>query len=170
MVCALEAKFLMIFSRRDFHELELGGIISRAVFYSIPCVPDGAPADTREFRTPSGGKELVTVEPTPIEICGGNADCLCGCLLEADINRLLCSAVASILILWRLIWLFIQLSLLGIAAEVVTGNTLTNTADLTGCGIRRCMLLPAATLKTSVSDLNRHRVMLAFMRGLSDAT
>ncbi len=61
---------------------------------------------------------------------------------------------------------YIQLSLLGIVAEVVTGNTLT-------MQFNRVQYTPVYyfnDFKKRLSDLNRHRVMLAFMRGLSDAT
>ena len=60
---------------------------------------------------------------------------------------------------------FIQLSLLGIAAEVVTGNTLT-------MQIRRVRYTPVFYLndfEKRLADLRRFRSLRDFMRGIQEA-
>ncbi|HBU0427230.1 TPA: SAM-dependent DNA methyltransferase, partial [Klebsiella pneumoniae] len=60
---------------------------------------------------------------------------------------------------------FIQLSLLGIAAEVVTGNTLT-------MQFRRVRYTPVYYLndfEKRLADLRRFRAMRDFMRGIQEA-
>ncbi|MFK3708730.1 hypothetical protein ACI2JR_28125 [Klebsiella sp. NPDC088457] len=60
---------------------------------------------------------------------------------------------------------FIQLSLLGIAAEVVTGNTLTMT-------INRVRYTPVYYLndfEKRLADLGRFRAMRDFLRGIQEA-
>ncbi|ECG5959420.1 SAM-dependent DNA methyltransferase, partial [Salmonella enterica subsp. enterica serovar Baguida] len=60
---------------------------------------------------------------------------------------------------------FIQLYVLGIAAEVVTGNTLT-------MQIRRVRYTPVYYLnefEKRLADQNRYRAMLEFMRGIPEA-
>ena len=60
---------------------------------------------------------------------------------------------------------FIQLSLLGIAAEVVTGNTLT-------MQFRRVRYTPVYYLndfEKRLADLNQFRAMRDFMRGIQEA-
>ena len=81
------------------------------------------------------------------------------CLLEADINPSMhmfgsCIDMA-----------FIQMSLLGIAAEVVTGNTLT-------MQFRRVRYTPVYYLngfEKRLADLRRFRAMRDFMRGIQEA-
>lgn len=89
------------------------------------------------------------------------------CLLEADINpsrHMFGSCIDIDPVAADMA--FIQLSLLGIAAEVVTGNTLTMQFNR----VRYTPVYYFNDFEKRLSDLNRHRVMLAFMRGLSDAT
>ncbi|MDU2191454.1 MAG: N-6 DNA methylase [Klebsiella pneumoniae] len=88
------------------------------------------------------------------------------CLLEADINPSMhmfgsCIDIDPV----AADMAFIQLSLLGIAAEVVTGNTLT-------MQIRRVRYTPVFYLndfEKRLADLRRFRAMRDFMRGIQEA-
>lgn len=88
------------------------------------------------------------------------------CLLEADINPSMhmfgsCIDIDPV----AADMAFIQLSLLGIAAEVVTGNTLT-------MQFRRVRYTPVYYLndfEKRLADLTRFRAMRDFMRGIQEA-
>ena len=88
------------------------------------------------------------------------------CLLEADINPSMhmfgsCIDIDPV----AADMAFIQLSLLGIAAEVVTGNTLT-------MQIRRVRYTPVFYLndfEKRLADLRRFRSLRDFMRGIQEA-
>lgn len=88
------------------------------------------------------------------------------CLLEADINPSMhmfgnCIDIDPM----AADMAFIQLSLLGIAAEVVTGNTLT-------MQFRRVRYTPVYyfnEFEKRLADQNRSRAMLEFMRGIPEA-
>ncbi|AQV28313.1 Uncharacterised protein [Enterobacter kobei] len=88
------------------------------------------------------------------------------CLLEADINPSMhmfgsCIDIDPV----AADMAFIQMSLLGIAAEVVTGNTLT-------MQFRRVRYTPVYYLngfEKRLADLRRLRAMRDFMRGIQEA-
>ncbi|MKV95247.1 SAM-dependent DNA methyltransferase, partial [Salmonella enterica subsp. enterica] len=109
---------------------------------------------------------IVTVSD-PASGAAGMLIAYAECLLEADINpswHMFGSCIDIDPVAADMA--FIQLSLLGIAAEVVTGNTLTMQFNR----VRYTPVYYFNDFEKRLSDLNRHRVMLAFMRGLSDAT
>ena len=88
------------------------------------------------------------------------------CLLEADINPSMhmfgsCIEIDPV----AADMAFIQLSLLGIAAEVVTGNTLT-------MQYRRVRYTPVYYMNAfekRLADLRRFRAMRDFLRGIQEA-
>ncbi|MEE4522158.1 SAM-dependent DNA methyltransferase [Klebsiella pneumoniae] len=137
MVCALEAKF-HDFLGAIFMELELGDNFRGQYFtpYSVQCLM---------------ARMLIAYAE---------------CLLEADINPSMhmfgsCIDIDPV----AADMAFIQLSLLGIAAEVVTGNTLT-------MQIRRVRYTPVFYLndfEKRLADLRRFRAMRDFMRGIQEA-
>jgi len=137
MVCALEAKF-HDFLGAIFMELELGDNFRGQYFtpYPVQCLM---------------ARMLIAYAE---------------CVLEADINPSMhmfgsCIDIDPV----AADMAFIQLSLLGIAAEVVTGNTLT-------MQFRRVRYTPVYYLndfEKRLADLNRFRAMRDFMRGIQQA-
>ncbi|MBC6504479.1 SAM-dependent DNA methyltransferase [Citrobacter freundii] len=137
MVCALEAKF-HDFLGAIFMELELGDNFHGQYFtpYSVQCLM---------------ARLLIAYAE---------------CLLLADINpsgHMFGSCIDIDPVAADMA--FIQLSLLGIAAEVVTGNTLTMQFNR----VRYTPVYYLNDFEKRLADLKRHRAMLAFMRGLPDA-
>lgn len=162
MVCALEAKF-HDFIGSIFMELELGsgGMGQYFTPYSVQ------PMMARMLV--SGIKETVTREgiATISDPACGSAGMIIAyaeCLLEADINpsaHLFASCIDIDPVAADMA--FIQLSLLGIAAEVVTGNTLT-------MQFNRVRYTPVYYLNDFEAKLNTQRrlkAMMDFMRDLS---
>ncbi|EAO5527850.1 SAM-dependent DNA methyltransferase [Salmonella enterica] len=164
MVCALEAKF-HDFLGAIFMELELGDNFRGQYFtpYSVQCLMARLlmPGIQDTIR-----REGIVTVSDPASGAAGMLIAYAECLLEADINPswhmfgrcIDIDPVAADMA-------FIQLSLLGIAAEVVTGNTLTMQFNR----VRYTPVYYFNDFEKRLTDLNRHRVMLAFMRGLSDA-
>ncbi|EGN1958315.1 N-6 DNA methylase [Salmonella enterica] len=108
---------------------------------------------------------IVTVSD-PASGAAGMLIAYAECLLEADINPSMhmfgsCIDIDPV----AADMAFIQLSLLGIAAEVVTGNTLTMQFNR----VRYTPVYYLNGFEKRLADLRRFRAMRDFMRGLSDA-
>ncbi|MBC3214747.1 N-6 DNA methylase [Serratia fonticola] len=164
MVCALESKF-HDFLGSIFMELELGSGDMGQYFtpYSVQSL-------MARMLIP-GIKETIDREgfATISDPACGSAGMIVAyaeCLLEADINpsaHLFASCIDIDPIAADMA--FIQLSLLGIAAEVVTGNTLT-------MQLSRVRYTPVYYLNGFEEKLNaqlRIKAMLNFMRGTQKA-
>ncbi|MGT3291165.1 N-6 DNA methylase [Yersinia enterocolitica] len=124
MVCALEAKF-HDFLGAIFMELELGDNFRGQYFtpYSVQCLMARMlmPGIQETIR-----REGIVTVSDPACGAAGMLIAYAECLLEADINpsaHMFGSCIDIDPVAADMA--FIQLSLLGIAAEVVTGNTLT---------------------------------------------
>ncbi|EJE0351074.1 SAM-dependent DNA methyltransferase [Escherichia coli] len=137
MVCALEAKF-HDFLGAIFMELELGDNYRGQYFtpYSVQCLM---------------ARMLIAYAE---------------CLLEADINPSMhmfgsCIDIDPV----AADMAFIQLSLLGIAAEVVTGNTLTMQFNR----VRYTPVYYLNDFEKRLADLRRFRAMRDFMRSIQEA-
>ena len=164
MVFALEAKF-QDFLGAIFMELELGDSFRGQYFtpYSVQCLM--ARMQMPGVRDTIRREGIATVSDPA---CGaaGMLIAYAECLLEADINPSMhmfgsCIDIDPV----AADMAFIQLSLLGIAAEVVTGNTLT-------MQFRRVRYTPVYyfnDFEKRLADLNRYRAMLEFMRGIPEA-
>ncbi|HHG2021870.1 TPA: N-6 DNA methylase [Klebsiella pneumoniae] len=164
MVCALEAKF-HDFLGSIFMVLELGDNFRGQYFTPYPVQSLMARMLMPGVRDTIRREGIATVSDPA---CGaaGMLIAYAECLLEADINpsmhmfgsRIDIDPVAADMA-------FIQLYVLGIAAEVVTGNTLT-------MQIRRVRYTPVYYLnefEKRLADQNRYRAMLEFMRGIPEA-
>lgn len=164
MVCALEAKF-HDFLGAIFMELELGDSFRGQYFtpYSVQCLMARMlmPGVRDTIR-----REGIATVSDPACGAAGMLIAYAECLLEADINPSMhmfgsCIDIDPV----AADMAFIQLSLLGIAAEVVTGNTLT-------MQFRRVRYTPVYYLndfEKRLADLNRFRAMRDFMRGIQEA-
>ena len=164
MVCALEAKF-HDFLGAIFMELELGDNFRGQYFtpYSVQCLMARMlmPGVRDTIR-----REGIATVSDPACGAAGMLIAYAECLLEADINPSMhmfgsCIDIDPV----AADMAFIQLSLLGIAAEVVTGNTLT-------MQIRRVRYTPVFYLndfEKRLADLRRFRAMRDFMRGIQEA-
>lgn len=164
MVCALEAKF-HDFLGAIFMELELGDNFRGQYFtpYSVQCLM--ARMLMSEIQDTIKREGIATVSDPA---CGaaGMLIAYAECLLEADINPSVhmfgsCIDIDPV----AADMAFIQLSLLGIAAEVVTGNTLTMQFNR----VRYTPVYYLNDFEKRLADLRRFRAMRDFMRGLSDA-
>ena len=164
MVCALEAKF-HDFLGAIFMELELGDNFRGQYFtpYSVQCLMARMlmPGVRDTIR-----REGIATVSDPACGAAGMLIAYAECLLEADINPSMhmfgsCIDIDPV----AADMAFIQLSLLGIAAEVVTGNTLT-------MQIRRVRYTPVFYLndfEKRLADLRRFRSLRDFMRGIQEA-
>ena len=164
MVCALEAKF-HDFLGAIFMVLELGDNFRGQYFtpYSVQCLM--ARMLMPGVRDTIRREGIATVSDPACGAAGMLIACA-ECLLEADINPSMhmfgsCIDIDPV----AADMAFIQLSLLGIAAEVVTGNTLT-------MQFRRVRYTPVYYLndfEKRLADLTRFRAMRDFMRGIQEA-
>ena len=164
MVCALEAKF-HDFLGAIFMVLELGDNFRRQYFTPYPVQSLMARMLMPGVRDTIRREGIATVSDPA---CGaaGMLIAYAECLLEADINPSMhmfgsCIDIDPV----AADMAFIQLYVLGIAAEVVTGNTLT-------MQIRRVRYTPVYYLnefEKRLADQNRYRAMLEFMRGIPEA-
>ncbi|WP_371334403.1 N-6 DNA methylase [Klebsiella quasipneumoniae] len=164
MVCALEAKF-HDFLGAIFMELDLGDNFRGQYFtpYSVQCLMARMlmPGVRDTIR-----REGIATVSDPACGAAGMLIAYAECLLEADINPSMhmfgsCIDIDPV----AADMAFIQLSLLGIAAEVVTGNTLT-------MQFRRVRYTPVYYLndfEKRLADLRRFRAMRDFMRGIQEA-
>lgn len=164
MVCALEAKF-HDFLGAIFMVLELGDNFRGQYFTPYPVQSLMARMLMPGVRDTIRREGIATVSDPA---CGaaGMLIAYAECLLEADINPSMhmfgsCTDIDPV----AADMAFIQLYVLGIAAEVVTGNTLT-------MQIRRVRYTPVYYLnefEKRLADQNRYRAMLEFMRGIPEA-
>lgn len=163
MVCALEAKF-HDFLGAIFMELELGDNWRGQYFtpYSVQSLM--ARMLMPGVRDTIRREGIVTISDPA---CGaaGMLIAYAECLLEADINPSVqmfgsCIDIDPV----AADMAFIQLSLLGIAAEVVTGNTLT----MQFSRVRYTPVYHLNDFEKRLADLRRFKAMRDFMRGLSD--
>lgn len=164
MVCALEAKF-HDFLGAIFMVLELGDNFRGQYFTPYPVQSLMARMLMPGVRDTIRREGIATVSDPA---CGaaGMLIAYAECLLEADINPSMhmfgsCIDIDPV----AADMAFIQLSVLGIAAEVVTGNKLT-------MQIRRVRYTPVYYLnefEKRLADQNRYRAMLEFMRGIPEA-
>lgn len=164
MVCALEAKF-HDFLGAIFMVLELGDNFRGQYFTPYPVQSLMARMLMPGVRDTIRREGIATVSDPA---CGaaGMLIAYAECLLEADINPSMhmfgsCIDIDPV----AADMAFIQLYVLGIAAEVVTGNTLT-------MQIRRVRYTPVYYLnefEKRLADQNRYRAMLDFMRGIQEA-
>lgn len=164
MVCALEAKF-HDFLGAIFMVLELGDNFRGQYFTPYPVQSLMARMLMPGVRDTIRREGIATVSDPA---CGaaGMLIAYAECLLEADINPSMhmfgsCIDIDPV----AADMAFIQLSVLGIAAEVVTGNTLT-------MQIRRVRYTPVYYLnefEKRLADQNRYRAMRDFMRGIPEA-
>ncbi|HDT5933454.1 TPA: N-6 DNA methylase [Enterobacter kobei] len=164
MVCALEAKF-HDFLGAIFMVLELGDNFRGQYFTPYPVQSLMARMLMPGVRDTIRREGIATVSDPA---CGaaGMLIAYAECLLEADINPSMhmfgsCIDIDPV----AADMAFIQLYVLGIAAEVVTGNTLT-------MQIRRVRYTPVYYLnefEKRLADQNRYRSMLEFMRGIPEA-
>ena len=164
MVCALEAKF-HDFLGAIFMVLELGDNFRGQYFTPYP-----VQSLLARMLMPGGRdtirREGIATGSDPACGAAGMLIAYAECLLEADINPSMhmfgsCIDIDPV----AADMAFIQLSVLGIAAEVVTGNTLT-------MQIRRVRYTPVYYLnefEKRLADQNRYRAMLEFMRGIPEA-
>lgn len=164
MVCALEAKF-HDFLGDIFMELELGDNWRGQYFtpYSVQSLMARMliPGIQETIR-----REGIVTVSDPASGAAGMLIAYAECLLEADINPSMhmfgsCIDIDPV----AADMAFIQLSLLGIAAEVVTGNTLTMQFNR----VRYTPVYYLNGFEKRLADLRRFRAMRDFMRGLSDA-
>jgi type I restriction-modification system DNA methylase subunit len=164
MVCALEAKF-HDFLGAIFMELELGDNFRGQYFtpYSVQCLMARLlmPGIQDTIR-----REGIVTVSDPACGAAGMLIAYAECLLESDINPSMhmfgsCIDIDPV----AADMAFIQLSLLGIAAEVVTGNTLTMQFNR----VRYTPVYYLNGFEKRLADLRRFRAMRDFMRGLSDA-
>ncbi|EGC2886799.1 N-6 DNA methylase [Salmonella enterica] len=164
MVCALEAKF-HDFLGAIFMELELGDNFRGQYFtpYSVQCLIARMliPGIQETIR-----REGIVTVSDPASGAAGMLIAYAECLLESDINPSMhmfgsCIDIDPV----AADMAFIQLSLLGIAAEVVTGNTLTMQFNR----VRYTPVYYLNGFEKRLADLRRFRAMRDFMRGLSDA-
>lgn len=164
MVCALEAKF-HDFLGAIFMVLELGDNFRGQYFTPYPVQSLMARMLMPGVRDTIRREGIATVSDPA---CGaaGMLIAYAECLLEADINPSMhmfgsCIDIDPV----AADMAFIQLYVLGIAAEVVTGNTLT-------MQIRRVRYTPVYYLnefEKRLADQNRYRAMMEFMRGIPEA-
>lgn len=164
MVCALDAKF-HDFLGAIFMVLELGDNFRGQYFTPYPVQSLMARMLMPGVRDTIRREGIATVSDPA---CGaaGMLIAYAECLLEADINPSMhmfgsCIDIDPV----AADMAFIQLYVLGIAAEVVTGNTLT-------MQIRRVRYTPVYYLnefEKRLADQNRYRAMLEFMRGIPEA-
>ncbi|HBZ1140900.1 TPA: SAM-dependent DNA methyltransferase [Klebsiella pneumoniae] len=164
MVCALEAKF-HDFLGAIFMVLELGDNFRGQYFTPYPVQSLMARMLMPGVRDTIRREGIATVSDPA---CGaaGMLIAYAECLLEADINPSMhmfgsCIDIDPV----AADMAFIQLYVLGIAAEVVTGNTLT-------MQFRRVRYTPVYYLnefEKRLADQNRYRAMLEFMRGIPEA-
>ncbi|HDZ2185438.1 TPA: N-6 DNA methylase [Klebsiella pneumoniae] len=164
MVCALEAKF-HDFLGAIFMVLELGDNFRGQYFTPYPVQSLMARMLMPGVRDTIRREGIATVSDPA---CGaaGMLIAYAECLLEADINPSMhmfgsCIDIDPV----AADMAFIQLYVLGIATEVVTGNTLT-------MQIRRVRYTPVYYLnefEKRLADQNRYRAMLEFMRGIPEA-
>lgn len=164
MVCALEAKF-HDFLGAIFMVLELGDNFRGQYFTPYPVQSLMSRMLMPGVRDTIRREGIATVSDPA---CGaaGMLIAYAECLLEADINPSMhmfgsCIDIDPV----AADMAFIQLYVLGIAAEVVTGNTLT-------MQIRRVRYTPVYYLnefEKRLADQNRYRAMLEFMRGIPEA-
>lgn len=164
MVCALEAQF-HDFLGAIFMVLELGDNFRGQYFTPYPVQSLMARMLMPGVRDTIRREGIATVSDPA---CGaaGMLIAYAECLLEADINPSMhmfgsCIDIDPV----AADMAFIQLYVLGIAAEVVTGNTLT-------MQIRRVRYTPVYYLnefEKRLADQNRYRAMLEFMRGIPEA-
>ena len=164
MVCALEAKF-HDFLGAIFMVLELGDNFRGQYFTPYPVQSLMARMLMPGVRDTIRREGIATVSDPA---CGaaGMLIAYAECLLEADINPSMhmfgsCIDIDPV----AADMAFIQLYVMGIAAEVVTGNTLT-------MQIRRVRYTPVYYLnefEKRLADQNRYRAMLEFMRGIPEA-
>ena len=164
MVCALEAKF-HDFLGAIFMVLELGDNFRGQYFTPYPVQSLMARMLMPGVRDTIRREGIATVSDPA---CGaaGMLIAYAECLLEADINPSMhmfgsCIDIDPV----AADMAFIQLYVLGIAAEVVTGNTLT-------MQIRRVRYTPVYYLnefEKRLADQNRYRAMLEIMRGIPEA-
>lgn len=164
MVCALEAKF-HDFLGAIFMELELGDNFRGQYFtpYSVQCLMARLlmPGIQDTIR-----REGIVTVSDPACGAAGMLIAYAECLLESDMNPSMhmfgsCIDIDPV----AADMAFIQLSLLGIAAEVVTGNTLT----MQFSRVRYTPVYFLNGFEKRLADLRRFRAMRDFMRGLSDA-
>lgn len=164
MVCALEAKF-HDFLGAIFMELELGDNFRGQYFtpYSVQCLMARMlmPGVRDTIR-----REGIASVSDPACGAAGMLIAYAECLLEADINPSMhmfgsCIDIDPV----AADMAFIQLSLLGIAAEVVTGNTLTMQFNR----VRYTPVYYLNDFEKRLADLRRFRAMRDFMRGLQEA-
>lgn len=164
MVCALEAKF-HDFLGAIFMELELGDNFRGQYFtpYSVQCLIARMliPGIQETIR-----REGIVTVSDPASGAAGMLIAYAECLLESDINPSMhmfgsCIDIDPV----AADMAFIQLSLLGIAAEVVTGNTLTMQFNR----VRYTPVYYLNGFEKRLADLRRFRAMRDFMKGLSDA-
>ncbi|HBC0140619.1 TPA: N-6 DNA methylase [Salmonella enterica] len=164
MVSALEAKF-HDFLGTIFMELELGDNYRGQYFtpYSVQCLMARMlmPGVRDTIR-----REGIATVSDPACGAAGMLIAYAECLLESDINPSMhmfgsCIDIDPV----AADMAFIQLSLLGIAAEVVTGNTLTMQFNR----VRYTPVYYLNDFEKRLADLSRFRAMRDFMRGLSDA-
>ncbi|EBS1405102.1 N-6 DNA methylase [Salmonella enterica] len=164
MVCALEAKF-HDFLGAIFMELELGDNFRGQYFtpYSVQCLIARMliPGIQETIR-----REGIVTVSDPASGAAGMLIAYAECLLESDMNPSMhmfgsCIDIDPV----AADMAFIQLSLLGIAAEVVTGNTLTMQFNR----VRYTPVYYLNGFEKRLADLRRFRAMRDFMRGLSDA-
>lgn len=164
MVSALEAKF-HDFLGAIFMELELGDNYRGQYFtpYSVQCLMARMLMPGIQDTIKREG--IVTVSD-PASGAAGMLIAYAECLLEANINPSVhmfgsCIEIDPV----AADMAFIQLSLLGIAAEVVTGNTLTMQFNR----VRYTPVYYFNDFEKRLADLNRYRVMRDFMRGIREA-
>ncbi|WP_375315010.1 N-6 DNA methylase [Klebsiella pneumoniae] len=164
MVCALEAKF-HDFLGAIFMELELGDHYRGQYFtpYSVQCLMARMlmPGIQDTIR-----REGIVTVSDPASGAAGMLIAYAECLLEADINPSMhmygsCIDIDPV----AADMAFIQLSLLGIAAEVVTGNTLTMKFNR----VRYTPVYYLNDFEKRLGDLRRFRAMRDFMRGIPEA-
>ncbi|EMF7494923.1 SAM-dependent DNA methyltransferase [Salmonella enterica] len=164
MVCALEAKF-HDFLGAIFMELELGDNHRGQYFtpYSVQCLMARMlmPGIQDTIR-----REGIVTVSDPASGAAGMLIAYAECLLDADINpsaHMFGSCIDIDPVAADMA--FIQLSLLGIAAEVVTGNTLT-------MQLNRVRYTPVYYLngfEKKLAEQRRIKAMLNFIRGTQDA-
>lgn len=161
MVCALEAKF-HDFLGAIFMELELGDNFRGQYFtpYSVQCLIARMliPGIQETIR-----REGIVTVSDPASGAAGMLIAYAECLLEADINpsaHMFGSCIDIDPVAADMA--FIQLSLLGIAAEVVTGNTLTMQFNR----VRYTPVYYLNGFEKKLAEQRRIKTMLDFIRGM----
>lgn len=164
MVCALEAKF-HDFLGWIFMELELGDNFRGQYFtpYSVQCLMARMlmPGVRGTIR-----REGIATVSDPACGAAGMLIAYAECLLEADINPSMhlfgsCIDIDPV----AADMAYIQLSLLGIAAEVVTGNTLTMRFNR----VRYTPVYYLNEFEKRLAEQRRFTAMRDFIRGMSEA-